>query len=498
MAPAPPSNDIFISYCHKDDQPFGDGAKRWVSDFHRDLRTRTENYLGRAVTAWRDAKLSGADVFSDEIEGQLRASAVLVSVLSPSYLAADWCRLEVDVFDAGVSGGVRVGTGLRVVKVLKTPVPRADLQRVLPLMDTVLGYEFYHIDRESEVVRELFLHPDPEIRRAYWTRIDDVAQAVAHLVTGMGTTTPSPESRVVTPATAADVLYLAETTSDLQAERDRLRREFEDRGYRVLPDRPLPTEVEGFVTTVRSDLEHAKLSIHPLGVRYGFVPEGSERSAIALQTDLAADMHRSGFSRIMWIPPGTDPRDDRQARYLDGLRRQPGRQNGYELVEASLEQVKTLILDRLQGPTPVASIPVEHASAPTRIYLCCDRRDLASVPPLADCLQSAGYEVTLPLSEGDPAQLDQDHQDTLRLCDAVVLFWGAADEFWLRTKQRDLVRARGLGRGRPFRAIGVYVTAPETPAKRSLRSAEAVIIQRFEPFAPDAIEPLRAAIERRQ
>ena len=139
MAPAPPPNDFFISYCHKDDQPFGDGAKRWVSDFYRDLRTRTENYLGRAVTAWWDAKLSGADVFSDEIEGQLRASAVLVSVLSPSYLASEWCRREVDVFEAGVSGGVRVGTGLRVVKVLKTPVPRADLQRALPLMDTVLG-----------------------------------------------------------------------------------------------------------------------------------------------------------------------------------------------------------------------------------------------------------------------------------------------------------------------------------------------------------------------
>src|SRR5262249_51614010 len=260
MAPAPPSNDIFISYCHKDDQPFGDGAKRWVSDFHRDLRTRTENYLGRAVTAWRDAKLSGADVFSDEIEGQLRGSTVLVSVLSPSYLASEWCRREVGVFESA-AGGARVGSGLRIVKVVKTPVPRADLQRVLPLMDTVLGYEFYSVDRESEIVRELFLHPDPEMRRAYWTRIDDVAQAVAHLVAGTEEATRGPETRVVPAAASVDILYLAETTSDVQSERDRLRREFEDRGYRVLPDRPLPTVVDGFVTTLPSDLGHARLSI---------------------------------------------------------------------------------------------------------------------------------------------------------------------------------------------------------------------------------------------
>ena len=59
---------------------------------------------------------------------------------------------------------------------------------------------------------------------------------------------------------------------------------------------------------------------------------------------------------------------------------------------------------------------------------------------------------------------------------------------------RDLVRARGLGRDRPFRAIGVYVTAPETPAKRLLRSNEAVIVRRFEAFSADAIEPLVAAL----
>lgn len=493
MAPASLQNDIFISYCHKDDQPFGDGAKRWVSDFHRDLRTRTEHYLGRAVAAWRDAKLTGADVFTDEIAGQLRSTGVLVSILSPSYLSSEWCRREVQEFEAAAPGGIRLGNALRVVKVLKTPVPRKDLQRALPLMDTVLGYEFYHVDRESEIVRELFLHPDPDVRRAYWTRIDDVAQSVAQLLSGLGGAAPAGGDG----GAAVDVLYLAETTTDLHAERDRLRREFEDRGYRVLPDHPLPVEVEGFVTTVRSDLEHARLSVHLLGGRYGFVPEGSEHSAIALQTEIATALRGAGLSRIMWIPPGVEPRDERQARFLEGLRRQPGRENGYELIEAPLEQVKTLILDRLRGAAHPAPPPADGAAGPVRVYLCCDGRDLAGVEPLADWLQSAGCEVTLPLTEGDPAQIDQDHQDTLRLCDAVVLYWGAADEYWLRTKQRDLVRARGLGRERPFRAIAVYAAAPETPAKRLLRSTEATIIRRFEPFAAAAMEPFRAALGRR-
>ena len=489
-------NDIFISYCHKDDQPFGDGGKRWVFDFHRDLRTRTEHYLGRAVSAWRDGKLTGADVFSDEIAAQISASAVLVSILSPSYLTSEWCLREVQTFAAG-SGPRRVGNALRLVKVMKTPVPRADLQRMLPLLDTVLGYEFYRADRDTDVVRELFLHPDPEVRREYWTRIDDVAQAIAHLVVGLGDAEhAAPAARMTTTAADAAVLYLAETTSDLQADRDRLRREFEDRGYRIVPDRPLPTDVEEFVSTVRSDLAQARLSVHLFGGRYGFVPEGSTESSVALQTELASSVRGTDFSRILWIPPGTQARDDRQVSFLANIRQHPGRTNGYELIEAPMEQVKALIIDRLQrGPHPPAAA-APAPTAPVRVYLCHDRRDAAGIEPLADYLQAQACEVIMPMSEGDPAQLDQDHQDTLRTCDAVVLFWGAADEFWFRAKQRDLVRARGLGRERPFQAIGLYAAAPDTPAKRQLRSTEAVVIRHFEAFTADAMEPLVARLRR--
>src|SRR5262249_34837426 len=155
-----------------------------------------------------------------------------------------------------------------------------EMQRALPVLDTVLGYEFYQIDRDTEIIRELFLHPDAEVRRAYWTRLDDVAQAIARLVVGLGEATAT-AAAPVTPATSdAGVLYLAETTSDLHAERDRLRREFEDRGYLVVPDRPLPTEMEDFVTTVRADLERARLSVHLFGGRYGFIPDGSTESVV--------------------------------------------------------------------------------------------------------------------------------------------------------------------------------------------------------------------------
>ena len=55
---------------------------------------------------------------------RLKGSAVLVSVLSSRYLESEWCTREAREFceDAQLSGGLTVGNGLRVFKVIKTPV----------------------------------------------------------------------------------------------------------------------------------------------------------------------------------------------------------------------------------------------------------------------------------------------------------------------------------------------------------------------------------------
>lgn len=486
-------SDVFISYCHKDNAPFGEGDKRWVSDFHRDLATRVEAYLGRPGRIWRDAKLGGEDLFSDEITLRLESAVVLVSVVSPAYLASDWCRREVTGFAdaARRSGGLQVGTKARVVKVLKTRVDRHEQIRLAPVLDDVLGFEFYKVDPESERVRELFLHPDPEVRREYWTRIDDVAQSIAALVTRVQAERAAPAG-AAPPAGSGELIYLAETTSDVQGERDALRRELEDRGYQIAPSRPLPVYVEGFEKAVRAELEQARLSIHVFGARYGLIPEGTDRSAVALQSQMAAER---ALPRVLWIPPGVQPREDRQSQFLEGLRNAPGGHNGFDLLDAApADRVKSLVLDKLRTKAPAPPAAPALTGGPASIYLMCDGRDAEAVGPLRDHLLGLGHEVMLPLLEGEPAQIDADHQDTLRTCDAVLIYWGAADQFWLRTKQRDLVRARGLGRARPFTAVSIFAAAPSTAAKTALRSNEAIVICQFDPFTPQSLAAFVTAL----
>jgi len=481
------SADIFISYSHNDDLPFGEDGSRWVTDFHRNLDIRVRAYLGRAAAIWRDPKLGGSDIFSDEIAIQLRGSGLLVSVISPSYLRSDWCSRELQTFveAAQQSGGIDVGHKKRLIKVIKTPVPRAEVPQIL---DSILGHEFFHVEWGTDSVREFHLDPSPEARRAYWAKLDDVAQEVRVLIDSILKRGSAATQHHAPPAT----VYLAITSSDLQNERDILRRELQDRGHTVLPDHPLPWSGDRFVESVLSDLRRSHLSIHMLGARYGIVPEGEQRSIVELQSDLATEQN---LRRITWMPPGLSITDERQATFLKALQLHSNPSDRFELLETSLESLKTHVLDRLREsrlPQPVQS----NDAGPARIYLVCEQRDRAEIAPLRQFLLGRGYDVILPLAKGEPDQVRQDHHENLLLCDAVLIYWGGADEFWLRSKVRDLARVRGLGRTGPFAASGVLIADPPTLEKDEFDTRDAMVIRGFSPATSAAMDPFIAALSK--
>lgn len=226
------SNDVFISYSHIDNQPFGDPAGGWVDIFHEHLQNFVNVHVGRRTNVWRDRRLTGAEVFSDEIAQQLRSSAVLVSVISPGYMQSEWCNRELVGFTTAAQdrGNLRVGNLQRVVKVLRLPVERSALP---PLLDEVLGAHFYRVDPASGRARDLLLDPSADALQVFRARVDDVAQDLSRLLGAMGASGGT--AGAVSPASTADTVFLAWTTGDLGEEREKLRRELEARNYRVVP-----------------------------------------------------------------------------------------------------------------------------------------------------------------------------------------------------------------------------------------------------------------------
>jgi hypothetical protein len=485
--------DAFISYAHLDNVELIEGRKGWVANLHRALEVRVGQLLGKPPQIWRDPKLQGNDLFAETLIERLRNVAALVSVVSPRYVRSEWARRELSEFSkaAEAQGGITCCDKARIFKVLKTPVP-LDLHPAE--LKPLLGYEFFKVDPDTGRVYELDEIFGPEAQRDFWLRLDDLAHDIC-CVLEMFDAAQGPDQ----PATQGrkDPVFLAETTSDLKEQREAIKRDLQQHGYTVLPASPLPTVASEVIETVRADMMRCRMSIHLIGKSFSLVPEGGVESIQELQNEVAMERGEEGdFSRILWIPPGLQLEDDRQRKLVERLRMDPRMQSGADLLETFLEDLTTVIHDRLERlPTPALSAPVVAGQKISQLYLIYDQRDAALVAPWADFLFEQKFEVMHPVFEGDEAEIREYHEENLRVCDAALIFYGAGNECWLRRKLRELQKSAGYGRTKPQPAVGISLITPQTPEKERFRTHEALVIPQFSGFSPDSLQSFISQIK---
>ena len=475
--------DLFVSYGHIDNVAASESEQEWIDRFHRDLESRVTQYLGTPITIWRDKYLAGNQVFSKEIEVKLQGSAALIPILSPRYLTSDWCLKELQAFLLAVerNGGIQIGTKTRVFKVIKTLI---DIKKQPDFMQQLLGYEFYRLDERGRPKELPDWDPAPDAQKMYLSRLDDLAYDIHLLLKDLKTSEQVDRVSPPNAKPAEGSVYLAETTTELTECRDQLRRELLAFGYRVLPDERIPEEAKALRQKVEAWLESSSLSLHLIGSPYGLVPEGDgeTRSTVWLQQEIALERQAKGnFQCVLWTPPGIQITDPRQREFLEHLQGQLKSETKFELLKTPLQDLKNFIFEKLKSPPQPRAAP---AGTGTRVYLMCEQRDAPAVNPIRNALNQLGMQVDLPLWQGDQSEIRLDHEATLQDCDAVLIYHGTASEAWVRAKIRDLRRARGLGRSRPFIAQGIYVGPEPTDAKKLFDDRDFIIIRNFGEFAP--------------
>lgn len=493
-------DEIFISYAHIDNEPLAEGQRGWVQLLDERLRKRLAQLLGEPAKIWRDPKLQGNDEFSEILVEKVSKVAFLVSIISPRYLKSDWCLRELNEFcrNAALQGGLTVNGKSRVFKVAKTFTPRAG--HPTPVQG-LLGYEFYEYDEMSGRAREFSPEIDPNRDARYWEKLEDLAWDLKQQIERLrGASDEPPASRDAGEARAGEssaAIYVAETTYDLSEQRDKIRRELQQRGHQVLPDKELPLRAPAIQEAVREYLKRSRLSVHLVGENYGIIPEmEAERSVVRLQQELAIERGDDAeFSRLIWMPPGLQPKDERQQRFVADLQNSFTSHNGSELLQVRLEDLKTIIQTKLSHKPKPAPVVSDEASA-ARVYMICDQQDVEAVEPLQNYLFERGCEVTLPLLDGNESEVLQDHKESLLLCDAVLIFQGRASEGWLRMKLRELLKLPGYGRTTPLLGKAVYIGAPELPTKERFKTLEAQVIKDYGAFNPASLESFLTRISK--
>lgn len=528
--------DVFISYAHVDDVPMTEGMKGWISELHEYLQNRVFQITGVKPVIWRDARLQGNDFFAPEIVAQFPKLKVLVSVITPRYLKSSWCTKEVEEFfkAANENGGISVENKARIFKIIKTPVKRDEQPEKIR---EILGYEFYKIDSASGKFTEFDKMYGQEMQQAYWAKANDVAQDIAKLIMALDGYDPSKSNGNGQHASAAITydpgkvntgkkIYLADTSYDLKEYHENLKRELEDTGFTVLPNKHLTPVAALMKEEVESFMKECTLAIHVVGASYGLVPEGSEQSILAIQNEIAARQSAEhGLSRLIWIPPNVVAEDARQIAFLDQLRHHEVLQSGSDLLEGTIEEFKFAIFDTIrkkeakekeekekvmeearrkaeeeekrQHANNNATAAASNAAdtGPRMVYFICDQRDLNDTKVIEDFLFDSGFEVILPVFEGAEADLRKEHEENLRTCDAILVYYGNANELWLRSMTRDMLRIPALGRSKPLLAGIAYLAGPSSPQKERFRSHELTVVNGLAGFNPDLFNDFKAKLK---
>lgn len=504
--------DIFISYAHIDDESLIEDQKGWIADFHRVLSIRLSQLMGRKPMIWRDLELQGNHIFDQQIVDQFTQVAVMISILTPRYVKSEWCSREVDEYYEACQQniGFSLNNQARIFKVIKTPVK---VEQHPEKIRNILGYEFYTTDPVTGRTKELSQSSGRDSDALYWDKLDDLANDVSSFLESLeyvDSDSPTVNYKQTKEESKALKIYLAESSYETKELRDSLRRELQESNYIIYPDKQLPLVDNSLNACINEYLQSCDLAVHVVGENYGIVPEGSQKSLIEIQNDLASSLSVvTNIPRLIWVPDGFKPVDDRQKAFIAKLNE--GREGvaGAELIFSSLESFKDILFDKIEvvesqlkakesaaakaaeAPTLSQSVSTSISSTsvsnddPKIVYLICDLLDIDSIKPLEDYLYDQGFEVLLPIFEGEESLIRTDHIENLKMCDVAIIFYDRANEIWLRSKTRDFLKISGYGRSKPLEQKILYISGESNPTKERMRTQDAEIIHAMTAF-PEA------------
>ena len=252
-------------------------------------------------------------------------------------------------------------------------------------------------------------------------------------------------------------------------------------------------------------LDECDLVIHPIGSNYGMVLEGAEESKVSIQNKIAAKISKSkGLERVIWMAPNAQVNDSRQQTLIQNLKSNPDLQFKADVIIKTLDDLKFEIddkLERLREPEEeVVEVQAEapavaKKAGPKSIYFICDEGDLDNITEVEDYLFEQGFEIVIPLFEGEISEIRQDHEANIKNCDAVILFYGNVKDSWLRSTMRDFLDLDSFGRKKPLNEKAVIISGPESTQKRRFRSHYFSVIKMTDGLDKSALEEFCNAVK---
>lgn len=443
--------DVLIVYAENDNTAEGKDLG-WVTNFQKFLQLLLQQVMGKSPNIL--LKNENDSVTATDIKNV----ALLVPILSKSFISSGKSLDLIEDFASKTSKS----NVTRLYKVLKQPLRReeepAKLRELLP-------YELYSIDPDTEETSEYYEFFSLEAEHDFWMKMVDLAYDIYEsLIVLQGIEHEKDVRSILSRRT----IYLAETGHDLTVQRNIIKRELQRHGYKILPDHTLSNNIDELKVNIRKEIEECDLSIHLIGNSYGEIPEGSDRSVVDIQNQIAVEKSKNSgnkFLRLIWIPTDLHRASERQKSFIDNLKRDTDFSENSGIFQTALEDFKNILREELLifGTKKKLNLLTEEelSNGHPTVYVMHDKVDEKDAKKIIDYIKKQGYKVVTPEFDGELLDLRQVHINNLQRFDAAIIYQNKVNDQWVRMKLLDLLKAPGFGRSKPIK--GRVVISEKNP-----------------------------------
>jgi hypothetical protein len=436
--------DVFISYAKVDNKAVLPVKNGWVSVFIENLDHYLAKRIGRreGFQNWYDdEQLKGNSGIREHIPAQVKRSKLFLAILSPGYVASEFCQLELKSFIETHRGSLE--DRLFVIE----HEPLADHQEVPEPFRDIRKYRFYKLDEHKKP--RTFAMPEPRTdEREYYQRIEDLARDIAAKLAAEKPVKPTGPS-----------VFLADVTDDLEPRRVEIRRYLDQAGLSILPDSTYRLDRTEFERAMTADLAKSAVFVQLLGDMAGKRPPDIPDGYNWLQHEIAKG---AKLPILQWRHPDLDVSKVEpalQKRLLD-----------LETVKAMpFEDFKRSIVDLYQKvtappppPPPPPPAHVKDATNPSVIFINADTVDRENADAIRDSIGGRfGWSLPLSLTDAEarPEELQRDMEENLINSEGMLIVYGAARPAWV-TSQIQQYRKFAPRRNSHLRLLAVVKAPP--------------------------------------
>jgi hypothetical protein len=454
------AHDIFVSYAQVDDLTDQDGVDGWVTTLIKKLSNRLAQLLGRRdnFSIWFDHYLSHHVNITPEIMAALEETATLVVVLSPGYLASEWCQRERQAFLKLVQK--RLEDDDRVFLVQRYKV---ELEERPEEFGDLLGYKFWVQDRAGKPPRVLGMSHAGQDEDAYYDVLNDLAHELSTKLKQLKNSPPpkpsdpkavmtAPGAVSATGAACTATVYLADVTDDLDGLRTKVTRSLQQRNIRVIPDTWYPRDPQAFRAAVDGGLNDADLFVQLLSSLPGRKPPDLSEGYVGFQHLRARER---GLPILQWRNPALDVQsvqrgvEDVEHRAL---------LLGASVLAIDIEDFCREIVEQVaRHKEDAQKNPSRDAFVFVNVNLEYDAAETADA--LCRYLEKRGIGYVLPINTGQAEEIRKDLEANLLECDGMIVVYGSVSSAWVRGQLREF-RKLAYRREKAARALAVFQWAP--------------------------------------